>query len=102
MSEEVGVYLQPISSESPAGQSIRYLPIWNELQDMRKQEDERLPKGAWQRAPIREISGSSKRFVPKYLLISRRIFRSLCGFSKLGLCAMVAKVCTRVCECWRV
>ena len=53
MSEEVGVYLQPISSESPAGQSIRYLPIWNELQDMRKQEDERLPKGAWQRAPIR-------------------------------------------------
>ncbi len=53
MTEESGIYLQPISSEFPAGRSIRYLPVWNELQDMRRQEDERLPKGAWQRAPIR-------------------------------------------------
>jgi len=53
VTEELGIYIQPISPELPAGESIRYLPIWDELQDMRRQEDERLPKGAWQRAPVR-------------------------------------------------
>lgn len=51
--DEVDAYLRPITAEFPAGHSIRYLPIWTELQEIRKQEDERLPKGAWQRAPIR-------------------------------------------------
>ena len=54
MTEELGIYIQPISPELPAGESIRYLPIWDELQDMREEEDERLPKGACQRAPVKE------------------------------------------------
>jgi len=53
VTEQTDIYLQPIAPDSPAGQSIRYLPIWNELQDIRRQEDERLPKGVWQRAPLR-------------------------------------------------
>lgn len=40
--------LQPISAESPAGESLRYSGVYDSIKDARTGDDQ-LPQGAWQR-----------------------------------------------------
>jgi type VI secretion system protein ImpA len=42
--------LLPISPEDPAGESLRYDPLYDRIQQARLTEDDALPQGVWQRA----------------------------------------------------
>jgi type VI secretion system protein ImpA len=42
-------FLTPISAHSPSGISLRYEPIYDQIQDARRQEDVTLPQGVWKR-----------------------------------------------------
>src|ERR1017187_5175612 len=38
--------LNPISAENPAGESIRYAPVFDKIKEARRQEDD-APQGDW-------------------------------------------------------
>jgi type VI secretion system protein ImpA len=40
--------LNPISESSPAGDNLRYAPIYDRIKDARRQDDD-APQGEWQR-----------------------------------------------------
>jgi type VI secretion system protein ImpA len=42
--------LAPISPENPAGESLRYDPLYDRIRQARRTEDDALPQGVWQRA----------------------------------------------------
>ncbi|HKO58954.1 MAG TPA: type VI secretion system protein TssA [Thermoanaerobaculia bacterium] len=41
--------LLPISADRPAGESLRYDPIFDEIKRLREEDDPTLPQGVWQR-----------------------------------------------------
>ncbi len=51
--EHIVALLEPISVDSPCGESIRYSPEFDRLVAARQQDDETLPSGVWQSTPRR-------------------------------------------------
>ncbi len=43
--------LAPISAERPAGESLRYDPVYDEVREARREEDPDLPQGVWKVEP---------------------------------------------------
>jgi len=43
--------LQPIPGEYPAGVSLRYERIYDQIREARTEDDDSIPSGAWERAP---------------------------------------------------
>jgi type VI secretion system protein ImpA len=43
--------LSPISSDNPAGVSLRYDPVYDQLREMRRGDDTDLPQGVWKSDP---------------------------------------------------
>ena len=41
--------LEPIAPETPCGQDLRYEPIHDRIEEARREEDETLPRGDWER-----------------------------------------------------
>lgn len=41
--------LAPIPGDNPAGEDLRYSPVYDEIKEARRAEDEDLPQGEWQR-----------------------------------------------------
>ncbi|CAM2065658.1 type VI secretion system protein TssA [Sulfidibacter corallicola] len=41
--------LEPIAPEAPCGQDLRYEPIHDRIEEARREEDESLPRGDWER-----------------------------------------------------
>ena len=41
--------LAPIAGDSPAGESLRLDPLWDEIRRLREEDDPSLPQGVWQR-----------------------------------------------------
>ena len=41
--------LQPIPGDNPAGPSLRYDPVYDEIKRAREEEDDNLPQGEWKR-----------------------------------------------------
>lgn len=46
---EVERFLAPISEERPAGEWLRFDPLYDEVRRMREEDDASLPQGVWQR-----------------------------------------------------
>lgn len=46
--ERVIQLLEPISAESPCGQDLRYAPEFDQLRELRREDDTSLPTGVWQ------------------------------------------------------
>ncbi|HEX8691287.1 MAG TPA: type VI secretion system protein TssA [Longimicrobium sp.] len=42
-------FLQPLSLEKPAGESLRYDPLWQRIMEARREDDATVPQGQWQR-----------------------------------------------------
>ena len=42
-------FLTPIRGEHPAGESLRFDPLYDEIRKLREEEDASLPQGIWQR-----------------------------------------------------
>ncbi len=42
-------FLQPIAGDDPAGPSLRYDPVYDEIKRAREEEDDNLPQGEWKR-----------------------------------------------------
>src|ERR1700684_3847119 len=45
---DVQKLLQPISPESPGGESLRYSPVYDAIKAARREDDPDLPQGIWQ------------------------------------------------------
>ena len=41
--------LDPISEENPCGEYLRYEPIYDEIQEYRREDDPQLSQGVWER-----------------------------------------------------
>jgi type VI secretion system protein ImpA len=50
MERDHEILLQPIQADAPAGESLRYDPIYDQINTARRGEDGNLPQGVWQRA----------------------------------------------------
>ena len=48
LSLDMTALLAPITGEHPAGESLLYSPIYDSIQEARRQDDPRLPQGVWQ------------------------------------------------------
>lgn len=46
---DIDALLIPISAESPAGEWLRFDPVFDEIQRLRQEDDPALPLGVWQR-----------------------------------------------------
>lgn len=49
MSLEIEALLQPIPGDNPAGEWLRYEATYDRIQDARREDDETLPQGVWQK-----------------------------------------------------
>ncbi|HWM89360.1 MAG TPA: type VI secretion system protein TssA [Thermoanaerobaculia bacterium] len=47
--EEIERLLAPISPEAPAGEWLRFEPVYDEIKRLREEDDATLPRGVWQR-----------------------------------------------------
>jgi type VI secretion system protein ImpA len=41
--------LEPISAQEPAGEALRYDPVYDRIKELRREDDPTLPQGVWQR-----------------------------------------------------
>lgn len=49
MNEElIEKFLIPLRKENPTGEAIRYTPLYDQIQEARRSEDETLPRGIWE------------------------------------------------------
>jgi type VI secretion system protein ImpA len=46
--ELISQLLEPVSAESPCGQDLRYEPEYDQLRELRREDDTSLPTGVWQ------------------------------------------------------
>ena len=45
---EVDRLVQPVSKDSPAGESLRYSQVYDSIKGARREDDPNLPQGIWQ------------------------------------------------------
>lgn len=48
-SADLDALLAPISADSPAGESLRYDGLFDEIKELRREDDASLPQGVWKR-----------------------------------------------------
>ncbi|MCQ6255005.1 type VI secretion system protein TssA [Pseudomonas sp. Q11] len=98
--------LEPISAESPCGQDLRYEPEFDQLRELRREDDTSLPTGVWQssikRAQWPELEKLATALLlerSKDLMISAWLGEAwlhLTGLEGLpGSLALVAGLCER-------
>ncbi|MEA1027641.1 type VI secretion system protein TssA [Pseudomonas sp. N-137] len=98
--------LEPISAESPCGQDLRYEPEFDQLRELRREDDTSLPTGVWQssikRAQWPELERLATALLlerSKDLMISAWLGEAwlhLTGLEGLpGSLALVAGLCER-------
>ena len=49
MSADLAPLLAPIDGERPTGDSLRFDPLFDEVRELRREEDATLPQGIWKR-----------------------------------------------------
>ncbi|MGD8216768.1 type VI secretion system protein TssA [Pseudomonas thivervalensis] len=60
--------LEPISVESPCGQDLRYEPEYDQLRELRREDDTSLPTGVWQSSIKRALWPELERLATTLLL----------------------------------
>ncbi|WLH43969.1 type VI secretion system protein TssA [Pseudomonas beijingensis] len=60
--------LEPISAESPCGQDLRYEPEYDQLRELRREDDTSLPTGVWQSSIKRALWPDLERLATTLLL----------------------------------
>ncbi len=45
----LGRLLEPLSADDPAGEALRYDPVYDRIKELRREDDPTLPQGVWQR-----------------------------------------------------
>lgn len=50
--QRLGDLLTPVRPQSPAGESLRYEPLYDQIREARRSENPALPQGVWQRPPV--------------------------------------------------
>jgi len=98
--------LEPISAESPCGQDLRYEPEYDQLRELRREDDTSLPTGVWQ-ASVKRAQWSDLERLATGLLLERskdlmisawlgEAWLHLSGLEGLpGSLALVAGLCER-------
>ncbi|MBV4495911.1 type VI secretion system protein TssA [Pseudomonas sp. SWRI12] len=66
--ERVTQLLEPISAESPCGQDLRYEPEYDQLRELRREDDTSLPTGVWQSSIKRALWPDLERLASTLLL----------------------------------
>nr|WP_269154654.1 type VI secretion system protein TssA [Pseudomonas bijieensis] len=66
--ELVSQLLEPISAESPCGQDLRYEPEYDQLRELRREDDTSLPTGVWQSSIKRALWPDLERLATMLLL----------------------------------
>ncbi|UZE88961.1 type VI secretion system protein TssA [Pseudomonas viciae] len=104
--ELVTQLLEPISAESPCGQDLRYDPEFDQLRELRREDDTSLPTGVWQ-ASIKRAQWPELERLATTLLLERskdlmisawlgEAWLHLAGVEGLpGSLALVAGLCER-------
>ncbi|WP_434672266.1 type VI secretion system protein TssA [Pseudomonas sp. R1-15] len=104
--ELVSQLLEPISAESPCGQDLRYETEYDQLRELRREDDTSLPTGVWQSSIKRALWPYLERLATtlllersKDLMISAWLGEAwlhLAGLEGLpGSLALVAGLCER-------
>jgi len=104
--ELVSQLLEPISAESPCGQDLRYETEYDQLRELRREDDTSLPTGVWQSSIKRALWPDLERLATtlllersKDLMISAWLGEAwlhLAGLEGLpGSLALVAGLCER-------
>ena len=104
--ELVSQLLEPISAESPCGQDLRYETEYDQLRELRREDDTSLPTGVWQSSIKRALWPDLERLATtlllersKDLMISAWLGEAwlhLAGLDGLpGSLALVAGLCER-------
>ncbi|WP_426385495.1 type VI secretion system protein TssA [Pseudomonas brassicacearum] len=66
--ELVSQLLEPISAESPCGPDLRYEPEYDQLRELRREDDTSLPAGVWQSSIKRALWPDLERLATTLLL----------------------------------
>ncbi|MGX1175388.1 type VI secretion system protein TssA [Pseudomonas sp. R151218B TE3479] len=66
--ELVTQLLEPISAESPCGPDLRYEPEYDQLRELRREDDTSLPTGVWQSSIKRALWPDLERLATTLLL----------------------------------
>ncbi|BBP58957.1 type VI secretion system protein TssA [Pseudomonas sp. St316] len=66
--ELVTQLLEPISTESPCGPDLRYEPEYDQLRELRREDDTSLPTGVWQSSIKRALWPDLERLATTLLL----------------------------------
>ncbi|MET3456030.1 type VI secretion system protein TssA [Pseudomonas kilonensis] len=66
--ELVTQLLEPISTESPCGEDLRYAPEYDQLRELRREDDTSLPTGVWQSSIKRALWPDLERLATTLLL----------------------------------
>ncbi|MGX9558599.1 type VI secretion system protein TssA [Pseudomonas sp. CFBP 5750] len=66
--ELVSQLLEPISAESPCGPDLRYEPEYDQLRELRREDDTSLPTGVWQSSIKRALWPDLERLATTLLL----------------------------------
>lgn len=66
--ELVTQLLEPISAESPCGLDLRYEPEYDQLRELRREDDTSLPTGVWQSSIKRALWPDLERLATTLLL----------------------------------
>ncbi|SDA47531.1 type VI secretion system protein ImpA [Pseudomonas sp. NFACC15-1] len=66
--ELVTQLLEPISAESPCGSDLRYEPEYDQLRELRREDDTSLPTGVWQSSIKRALWPDLERLATALLL----------------------------------
>lgn len=104
--ELVSQLLEPISAGSPCGEDLRYAPEYDQLRELRREDDTSLPTGVWQSSIKRALWPDLERLATKLLLERSKdlmisawlgeAWLHLAGLEGLpGSLALVAGLCER-------
>ncbi|MGH9816875.1 MAG: ImpA family type VI secretion system protein, partial [Candidatus Acidiferrales bacterium] len=78
--------LNPIPGENPGGKNLRYDPVYDKIKEARREEDEAIPQGDWER----EVK------VADPAQVSKLAIEALSGKSKdLQIAAWLTEACLR-------
>ncbi|WP_044874338.1 type VI secretion system protein TssA [Pseudomonas sp. LFM046] len=99
--------LEPIPGPEPCGPSLRYDPAWDQLRDLRREDDSSLPTGVWQAelkrgdwAAVERLAGKLLRERSKDLMLAAWLGEAWLLRSGLDGLAPALGLLAGLCECY--
>ncbi|WVV47076.1 type VI secretion system ImpA family N-terminal domain-containing protein [Pseudomonas sp. NA13] len=99
--ELVSQLLEPISAESPCGPDLRYEPEYDQLRELRREDDTSLPTGVWQSSIKRALWPDLERLATTLLLERSKDLMISAWLGRLGCIWPGWRVCRAAWRWWR-